>query len=57
MQDRGNTNPSQEIKSFTKEVVEKLSNMPLDEEIKLENNSFFDSKGNFIAKIPVSAID
>ncbi len=54
MQDKGITNPSLEIKSFTKEFVEKLSYMPLDEEIKLENNSFFDSKGNLIAKIPVT---
>ena len=56
MQDKGITNPSSEIKSFTKEFVEKLLNMPLDEEIKLKNNSFFDSKGNLIARIPVNRL-
>ena len=53
MQDKGLTNPSDKIKSFTSEFVEKLSKMPLDEEIRLENHSFFDSKGNLIAEVPV----
>lgn len=43
MQDAGVTNPSQKIKSFTRELVEKMSTMPLDEEITLEGNSFYDS--------------
>ncbi len=52
MQEDGVTNPSSEIKDFTREFVEKLSKLPLDEEIKVENHSFFDSKGNLIATIP-----
>ncbi len=52
MQDKGVTNPSSEIKRFTREFVESLSKLPLGEEIKLKNHSFFDSKGNLIAKIP-----
>lgn len=55
MQEEGITNPSEEIKKFTKEFVEKLLNLPLDEEIKLKNNTFFDSKGNLILKMPSSA--
>ena len=52
MQDQGVTNPSSEIKMFTSEIVEKLAKLALDEEISIENRSFFDSKGNLIAKIP-----
>ena len=33
MQEEGITNPPQRIKDFTKKLVEKLSLMPLDEEI------------------------
>ena len=54
MQENGVTNPSDEIKKFTREFVEKLLNLPLDEEIKIENHSFFDSKGNLISKIPMN---
>ena len=53
MQEDGITNPNEEVKKFTREFVEKLSKLPLDEEIKIENHSFFDSKGNLIAKIPI----
>ena len=52
MQERGITNPSDEIKTFTKDFVLKLSKMPLDEEVKIEGNSFVDSKGGIIATIP-----
>ena len=52
MQEEGVTNPSPEIKNFTREFVDKLSKLPLDEEIKIENYSFYDSKGNLIATIP-----
>ena len=55
MQNEGITNPSREIKMFTKEFVEKLSSMPIDEEIKLGNYTFFDSKGKLIAKFPVDS--
>jgi len=54
MQDDGITNPSEEVKKFTSEFVEKLSKLPLDEEIKIENHSFFDSSGKLISKIPIS---
>ncbi len=53
MQEKGITQPSEQIKKFTKDFVEKLQTYSLDEEIILdENSSFFDSKGNFIMKIP-----
>ncbi len=54
MQERGITNPNEQIKKFTIELVEKLQAYPLDEEIILKDNgSFYDSKGNFILKIPI----
>lgn len=52
MQEKGITNPSQEIKNFTKNFVNKLKQYPLNEEIILRNNSFYDSNGNLIMKIP-----
>lgn len=52
MQEIGLTNPSEEIKKFTKEFVEKLENMDLDDEIILTDSSFFDSEGNLIITIP-----
>ena len=53
MQEIGITNPSEQIKKFTKDFVEKLQTYSLDEEIILkEDGSFFDSKGNLIMKIP-----
>ncbi len=52
MQEEGITNPSEEIKKFTKDFVEKLQNMPLDEEIILKDSSFLDSFGSLIMKIP-----
>jgi hypothetical protein len=39
MQEEGITNPSEEIKKFTKDFVEKLQNMPFDEEIILKDSS------------------
>ena len=52
MQEKGITNPSEEIKKFTKDFVEKLENMDLDDEIILNDSSFFDSEGNLILTIP-----
>ncbi len=52
MQEEGITNPSKQIKKFTKDFVEKLESLPIDGEILLQDNSFFDAKGNFIIKIP-----
>ena len=52
MQEEGQSNPSEEIREFTKGFVEKLQNMSLDEEIILKDSSFYDSLGNFIMKIP-----
>jgi hypothetical protein len=52
MQEEGITNPSEDIKYFTRMFVEKLERLQLDEEIVLKNSSFFDSKGNLIMKIP-----
>jgi hypothetical protein len=53
MQEKGITNPSQEIKNFTKNFVTRLKEFPLDEEIELRVTSFYDSKGNFIMEIPI----
>ena len=52
MQEEGLTNPSEQIKKFTSDFVEKLQSLPLEEEIVLKDSSFFDSKGNLIMKIP-----
>lgn len=52
MQEEGITNPSEDIKKFVRELVEKLESMPLDEEIILKDSSFFDSSGNLIIKFP-----
>ena len=52
MQDQGITNPRDSIKEFTKKFVEKLQTLPLDEEIILEDNSFYDSQGELIMTIP-----
>ncbi|CAM1341639.1 hypothetical protein [Tenacibaculum amylolyticum] len=56
MQENGVTNPSNEVKKFTKDFVKKLSEMPLDEEVKIDGKSFIDSKGNIIATIPAEKI-
>lgn len=53
MQEKGITNPSEQIRAFTNDFVEKLKALPLDEEITLNNNAFYDSKGNLILKMPV----
>lgn len=52
MQEKGITNPSEQIKKFTNDLVEKFKALPAEEEITLENNSFYDSKGNLILKMP-----
>ena len=52
MQEEGITNPSKEIKKFTKDFVEKLQNMPSNDEIILKDSSSLDSLGNLIIKIP-----
>lgn len=52
MQDSGITNPTDEMKKLTKTIVEKLSLLPLDENIKLEDGKMIDSKGNIIITIP-----
>lgn len=52
MQDEGITNPSPEIKRFTKDFVEKLSRLPLNDEIILKDNSFFDSHDCLIIRKP-----
>jgi len=52
MQEKGVTNPSENIKKFTCEFVEILEKMPLDEEIILKESSFYDSKGRLLIKFP-----
>lgn len=53
MQEDGITNPSDKIKTFAKDFVEKLEKLPMDNKILLKDNSFFDENGNLIIKIPV----
>lgn len=53
MQEEGITNPSEDIKKFTRELVEVLEKMPLDEEIILEENGFYDNKGNLLITFPL----
>lgn len=57
MQERGITNPSEQIKKFTREIVEKLKALPLDEEIVSNDHSFFDSRGDLIMKVPIEEFD
>lgn len=53
MQEDGITNPSTAIKQFVNELVDKLSNLDMNEEITIKESSFFDSKGNLIAELPL----
>ena len=53
MQEQGITNPSEQIKKFTSDLVEKLKTLPSDEEVIIADNSFYDSKGNLILRMPV----
>ncbi|MFC4635884.1 hypothetical protein ACFO3O_18380 [Dokdonia ponticola] len=57
MQEDGITNPSDEVKIFTREFVDTLSKMPLNEEVRILDYSFLDSKGNIIAELPVIKTD
>ncbi|MCZ8215223.1 MAG: hypothetical protein O9262_03240 [Cyclobacteriaceae bacterium] len=52
MQEKGITNPSEQIKKFTNDFVEKLKALSLDEKIILNDHSFYDSKGDLIIKMP-----
>ncbi|WP_336129370.1 hypothetical protein [Mesoflavibacter sp. CH_XMU1422-2] len=52
MQNSGITNPTNEIKKLTRTIVEKLSLLPLEEKIELENGKMIDSKGNVIITFP-----
>lgn len=52
MQEEGVTNPSDGIKLLTKTIVEKLSQLPLNEKIEFENGKMTDSKGNIIVVFP-----
>lgn len=52
MQESGVTNPPEAGKKFTRELVNKLSKLPLDEEIKIVNRTFINSNGDIILKIP-----
>ncbi|MES1181752.1 MAG: hypothetical protein ABUL44_03060 [Flavobacterium sp.] len=53
MQEEGITNPSEQIKKFTRDFVEKLQSLPLTQKIVVQDNSFYDDKGNLIMKIPI----
>ncbi len=52
MQENGITNPPSEIKEFTKLLVEKLSKLSMEDNIKFVNNKIVDSNNNLIAEIP-----
>ena len=51
-QEQGVTNPPQEIKNLTRTIVDKLSKLPLDEKIFLDDHKMEDSKGNVIVEFP-----
>jgi hypothetical protein len=53
MQEEGITNPSEKIRKFTRDFIEKLESLPLKEEIVLQDHSFYDSQGNLIINIPM----
>lgn len=53
MQEKGITTPSWVFKKWTREFVEKLSKMPLDEEMSIYGHSFLDSQGNIVATLPI----
>jgi hypothetical protein len=48
-QDEGITNPSQEVKDTTKLIIERLSELQSDEEIKIVNQSLVRLNGEIIA--------
>ncbi|HYV90828.1 MAG TPA: hypothetical protein VE978_03560 [Chitinophagales bacterium] len=52
MQEEGITNPTQEFKEITRTIVDKLSKLPLDEKIILDDHKMKDSRGNVIAEFP-----
>lgn len=52
MQKDGTTNPTQEIQELTQTIVDKLSKLPLDEEITLDNHIMRDARGNVIVEFP-----
>jgi hypothetical protein len=52
MQEAGTTNPKPEFKKITRTIVDKLSKLPLDDPITLENNIMKDSQGNTIVEFP-----
>lgn len=54
MQKEGITNPTPEIKELTQTIVDKLSKLPADEEIILENSVMKDIRGNLIVEFPKS---
>ena len=54
MQNSGITKPTPEIKKIVKIIVEKLSLLPLDEKIELDNGKMIDQKGNVIVTFPKS---
>ena len=51
LQESGISNPNDEIKEFTRDFVEKLSEMPLNDLVSIKGNSFYDARGNIIATI------
>ena len=52
MQKDGTTTPTEEIKELTQTIVDKLSKLPLDEKITLDDDILRDASGNAIAKFP-----
>ncbi len=54
MQEDGITNPKQEIKNFTRLIVEKLTKLPPNEILVLDDGYILkDTKGNIIVKFPI----
>jgi hypothetical protein len=52
MAEDGTTNPSDEIKELMRTIVDKLSKLPLDEKITLDDHKMKDVRGNVIVEFP-----
>ncbi|MBI1307218.1 MAG: hypothetical protein GC181_11500 [Bacteroidetes bacterium] len=52
MQEAGITNPCEEIKKFTRNFVEILGKIRLEEHVIIKENSFWDDKENRLIEIP-----
>lgn len=52
MAEDGTTNPNDEVKALMQTIIDKLSKLPLEEEIILDDNKMKDISGNIIVELP-----